>query len=310
MHAADPAKVNAVLGEFAKSAVDNYGARAVYLFGSLIYRGGAQFIDSSDVDLVVVLPDLSHAIGRWRWLQLFSEWVSGLEVKLMRVLHRTGSEPSVSVVAVTEAELVCDVHKDGHREFFTANVFRDLVTAAEAEGIPGAGVRSTDRFVAGALSFTQKARNDFLAVSANDTPRMTEFLGPDPLPKRVMRAAAMASRASGRTGGAGAEHDVQEGLDLLSNELYARRDDDPAYRQLQDLVSVRRHARGTPRPVEPAQQLLLAEMIYDIASGASRLGSATGGGAGPAPADHPPSEAGAGVANANAASAGDASPAQ
>ncbi len=196
-------------------------------------------------------------------------------MRLLKVLRRTGAEPSVSVVAVTQAERDYDVHKDGHRDFFTANVFRDLVTGAEGEGLPGAGAGSTDRFVAGALAFAQKVRNDFLAVSANDTPKLDDFSGADPLPKRVMRAAAMAARASGRSGGPGAEHDVQEGLDLLTNELYALREKDPAYRQLQDVVSVRRHARGALRPVEPAHQLLLGEMIYDLAIGATPSGTSS-----------------------------------
>jgi len=53
-----------------------------------------------------------------------------------------------------------DLHKDGHRQFFTANTFRDLATDIEATGIPNAGSASTDRFVASALALTQKIRNE------------------------------------------------------------------------------------------------------------------------------------------------------
>jgi len=254
-----------VLKTWAKLAVEDFEAKAVYLFGSLIYKDGAQFMDGSDIDLVVVMPELAGAVDRWRWLRRFSEAVTGLEFKLMRELRRPATQPMVSIVAVTETELVFDLHKDGHRQFFTSNTFRDLVTSTDSEGLPNAGSSETDRFVAGALSVAQKIRNDFLAVSANGTHRLTDHGGDDPAPKRIMRAAAMAARATGGTEGPGAEHDVKEGLDLLTHELYERRDDDPAYRHLQDLMSVRRQARGELRPVDAAQQLLLGEMVYELA---------------------------------------------
>lgn len=256
--------INEVLEKWANVAVHDFGATAAYLFGSLVYKGGDQFMASSDVDLVLVLPETGSALDRWRWLQRFSEAVADLEIKLLRILKRSGHEATVSVVAVTQKELDFDVHKDGHREFFTANTFRDLVTGTEREGLPGAGSATTNRFVAGALSFVQKLRNEYLAVSANGTPKLGNHEGSDPLPKRIMRAAAMAARAVGNSHGPGAEHDVKEGLDLLTAELYALREGDPAYRQLQDLVSVQRLARGEHHPVEPVHQLLLAEMIFDL----------------------------------------------
>ena len=270
--------INEVLEKWANIAVRDYGAAAVHLFGSLVYKGGDQFMASSDVDLVLVLPETGSALERWRWLQRFSEAVADLEMKLLRVLKRSGHESAVSVVAVTQTELNFDVHKDGHREFFTANTFRDLVAGTEREGLPGAGSATTDRFVAGALSFVQKLRNEYLAVSANGTPKLGNYEGSDPLPKRIMRAAAMAARAIDNSHGPSAEHDVKEGLDLLTAELYALRDGDPAYRQLQDLVSIQRLARGELHPVESVHQLLLAEMIFDLVTRMRSGGGRSGGG--------------------------------
>lgn len=265
----DLVKIRDILKRWAAEAVGPFEAQAVYVFGSLVYMDGEQFMDSSDIDLVVVLPPLDDAVERWRWQQRFSEVVANLEVALMRALKRDGAEPLVSVVAVTELELNFDVHKDGHREFFSANTFRDLVAGTDAVGIAGARTKDADRFVAGALSLVQKVRNDFLAVSANETPRLVDYHGEDGVPKRIMRGAAMAARAIGETSGPGAEHDVRAGLDLLSDELYARRKGEPPYRSLQDLVSVRRNGRGELRPVDPSNQLLLAEIIYDLVTGTS-----------------------------------------
>ena len=47
--------INEVLEKWANIAVRDYGAAAVHLFGSLVYKGGDQFMASSDVDLVLVL---------------------------------------------------------------------------------------------------------------------------------------------------------------------------------------------------------------------------------------------------------------
>jgi predicted nucleotidyltransferase len=276
--------INELLEKWAKIAVTDYGAAAVHLFGSLVYKGGEQFMASSDVDLVLVMPEMGSALERWRWLQRLSEAIADLEVSLLRVLRRLGDEPAVSVVAVTQTELNFDVHKDGHREFFTANTFRDLITGTEREGLHGAGSATTDRFVAGALSFVQKLRNEYLAVSANGTPKLGNHEGSDPIPKRIMRAGAMAARAIGNSNGPGAEHDVKEGLDLLTAELYAIRDSDPAYRQLQDLVSIQRLARGELHPVESVHQLLLAELIFDLVT----RGRSGGGHQSPEPDGHNP----------------------
>ncbi len=252
-------------------------ASAVYLFGSLIYKGGVQFGESSDIDLVVIMPELHDALARHRWLDKFSQHKDALEIKLLRTLTRLGNEPLVSVVAVTRAEIEMDIHKDGHREFFSSNTFRDFSTSVQTVGLPCMNPQKPTRFVAGAIGFVQKIRNEYLAVSPNGTATLVPYVGSDPLPKRLMRAAAMAAHASGQSQGPGAEHDVQEGLDLLTNYLYSNRSSNPAFRRLQDLLSVRRLARGAHGPVTASDQLLLAELIYDLTLGGTSSGAITPG---------------------------------
>jgi hypothetical protein len=55
----------------------------------------------------------------------------------------------------------------------------------------------------------------------------------------------------------------------LSDHLYGIRKKHPALLRLQDLVSVRRGARGAGGALEPLDQLLLSELIYDLALGLS-----------------------------------------
>lgn len=290
MTSTDLTQLHQELTTWGASSIGTYGAKAAYLFGSLLHKNGAQFNESSDIDLVVVMPDISDASDRYRWLERFLTSKEELEYLLMRRLKRSAMEPSASVVAVTDLELLANVHKDGHREFFTANSFHDLSSAVQTTGLPYAGTSPCTRFVAGALSFVQKMRNEYFAVSANGKMTLDAYDGPDPLPKRIMRAAAMAARAIGNSSGPGAEHDVQEGLDLLTSVLYGLRDKNPLYRNLQDILSVRRRARGQYRSVELADQLLLGEIIYDIVARSPIAASAAPQPAsGPRPAHSPAS---------------------
>jgi hypothetical protein len=254
------------LTSWAQDAVTRLGATHIHVLGSLVYKNGEQFGASSDIDLVMVMPELTDASERTRWLESFSEHKQLLEGALVRALRRSAQEPIVSVAAVTKAEIAMDIHKDGHREFFSKNSFRDLISGTEHTGLPGAGTQTPSRFVHAAVAFTQKIRNEFFATSFNTTAKLLAYGGEDPLPKRFMRTAAMAARAQDNNLEPGAEHDVRAGLDRLFLELtLLRRQHHPAYLQLQDLVSVRRGARGAGGAVKPSDQLLLAELIYDIA---------------------------------------------
>lgn len=265
MTAIDLTKLHDQLKDWAETAVSTFDAASVSIFGSLIYKNGDQFNDSSDLDLVVLMPDMDDAVSRHRWLEAFANHKDILERDLLRPLKRLADEPTVSVVAITTQELAYDVHKDGHREFFSANTFRNLVTGEETKGHPSAATKNADRFLAAALGFTQKIRNRHFSVSANGTTHLKAYHGSDPLPKQMMRAAAMAGRAAGTTTEPGAEHDLKEGLDVVSSHLYRVRGSHRAYSRIQDLLSVRRGARGAGGAFEPSDQLLLAEVIYDIA---------------------------------------------
>ncbi|MDX0009028.1 hypothetical protein GOB13_15220 [Sinorhizobium meliloti] len=273
-------KLHELLRDWALKAVEGYDAAGVYLFGSLIYRDGAQFGESSDVDLVVTLPKLDNALERYRWLDAFVGHKSHLEIELMKLLNRKGDVPISSIVAITDEEITADVHKDGHREFFSANTFQDLTSGKFAVGLPSAGKSRPNRFLAAALSFSQKTRNQHFAISPNNTLKLHAYDGDDPLPKPIMRAAAMAARNQVEHAEVGVEHDVQEGLDAIFNELYLRRRGLPQWRHLYEVVSVRRKARGEWRPIQPSDQLLLGELIFDMAFGRSNGTSGGAGGSG------------------------------
>ncbi|MCA0012902.1 hypothetical protein LB561_09860 [Mesorhizobium sp. B292B1B] len=236
----------------------------VYLFGSAIYQGGDQFdVQRSDLDLVVVFHedlDASERVERLQQLQLFKV---GLELRMVPSLHRTNcEEPGVSVVPVSSVELEANIHKSGARRFFDKNIFLDLSTGEQSLGLPGAGLGILPDENRQALEYVQKVRNQFLAISANQTGGIAPFDGPDPLPKSLARVAAQLSPDARE----GEWYDTRIGLEYLSAELSRRRSESDAFRTLYRKISIRRGGRGQRPALSNADQLLLAELLYDVAA--------------------------------------------
>ncbi|WP_407187329.1 nucleotidyltransferase domain-containing protein [Bradyrhizobium centrosematis] len=256
------------LTAWAKSVADDIGTAGVYLFGSLVYRGGAQFGPASDVDLVVCFPnDCNDELARWNWEKELHDRKVQLEADLATVL--TGSDPKkpiCSVVVPTALEIEADVHKDGARGFFKENAFLNLLDGSQTRGLPNAGSRPLkDRLTIEVLRFAQKKRNQFFAVNAGGEGGLAPYEGADAAPKDVMRYAAMAAHPNDSHAEPGAEYDTQAGLDFLSNRLYENRNKDAAFGELHHWLSIRRNARGEVGPLTPSAHLLFAEIIASVA---------------------------------------------
>jgi hypothetical protein len=265
------AEIETLLRQWAKSVNETIGCDGAFVFGSLIYKSGVQFNPmTSDVDLVIGIPEAAtDAPSRAKWILDFLTHKQQLELSLMTLLKRPkANDPICSVVAVTQAELRSDIHKDGAAGFFGTNAFRNLLREGAADGALAAGTNPiTNNHVRSALQFAQKYRNIFLGVSANGTGKLLPWTGDDPVPKDVMRHAARAAAARLQQGEPGAEFDVKIGLDFLSEHLYTRRDQSRYYYRLHDWVSGRRGGKGSDDSVNhlpPEMYLLLAEVIYDL----------------------------------------------
>lgn len=100
---------------------------------------------------------------------------------------------------------------------------------------------------------------------ADGTGGIDLFNGADPVPKDVMRYGAMAARLRKPEAEVGAEYDTQAGLDYLTNFLFDAKERNAAYARLHNWVSVRRGARGQVGPLTPADNILMAEIIWDLA---------------------------------------------
>lgn len=239
----------------------------LFLFGSAIYLSGEQFdSEQSDLDIVCQLPDEAAvtAISRWEFLKSLFHDKAQLELTMIPTLSRTNcTEPGVSIVPVTNIEVRTDIHKSGSLRFFSKNIFYDLQKKEETLALhPEAGTRAVRYERRQALEYVQKIRNEYLSVSANRTGGIREFNGRDPMPKALCRAAAQLNTDAN----VGEWYDTRLGLELMFDQLRSRSAEDKAIRKLFDRLSVRRRGRGRERALSADDQLLLAELLFDLAA--------------------------------------------
>lgn len=236
----------------------------LFLFGSAIYKGGEQFDrEYSDLDIACLLPGPNSALKRFNALKALQVHKANLELDMIRALSRvTCTDPGVSIVTITEFELHANIHKSGARSFFSKNFFYDLMAREETLGIPLAGTRTMKDEYRQALEYVQKIRNEYLAIAANGTGGLGEFRGVDPMPKALLRAAAQLNTDAVD----GEWYDTRLGLELMFSILRDRRADGPMFKKLFDRVSVRRGGRGLKTSLSPNDQLLLTEILFDVAA--------------------------------------------
>lgn len=256
-----------LLEAWAQALQKNIGSTGVYVFGSLIHRDGRQFSSNSDIDLVVCFPHgMDSALSRLDWLVALHAEKIKLETSLANLLGRDPNVPICSFVVPTLFDIGGDLHKDGASGFFAGNYFLDLTTGAKTTGLPGAGAKPISNALAqNCVRFAQKKRNQYLDVSADGTTSFAPFDGNEPLPKDVMRHAAMAAELSTPGAEPGSQFDVQFGLDFVSNGLYAERASNKYVEDVHDRLSVRRGARGQRASLAERDQVFLAEWILDRA---------------------------------------------
>mgnify|MGYP001609742400 CR=1 FL=1 len=264
LNPADPASVAIELCVSWATTVQAAMPCDVYLFGSAIYQGGDQFdAQTSDLDLVVVFTDEPDAVERVKRLEKLKAFKAQLELKLIPALNRTEcTEPGVSVVVLTQHELRANVHKSAVRRFFDRNFFLDLKTpnTPPVLGLAEAGttvILDEDRH---ALEYAQKARNEYSAVAANATGGLSAYDGADPLPKNLTRIAAQLSPDVP----IGEWYDTRHGLELVFGLL--SKGQGAELEALFLKVSKRRGGRGHREALTAEDQLLLGELVADLAA--------------------------------------------
>lgn len=188
-------------------------------------------------------------------------------MELLTLLQRIHAAiPIVSVVPVTYYEIQGDIHKDGHREFFSKNYFFDLLDDSIQIIFDENKKIDFDRLSAAVASSTQRIRNKFLSYSPNGTNCFQDYFGPDPISKDLMRAAAMAKQSIEQSNKKGIEYDLEKGLDFISYVLISMSKEDNWIDEINSVLSSRRGARNSSvKHFNTEQILFISELILDKA---------------------------------------------
>jgi len=169
-----------------------------YLFGSLINENGNQFLrDRSDIDLIVILRN-SSPLNRARVCHKLQKAKLELELRLRPLLQRRNKSKSiVSLVLVTENEVIWDIHKSKSPIFFRDNKFlnlldgRDTLIPVGLDSPIGIDNREALLGIIQALEEAQKYRNKYLSPDNYKSPNKSkEDNEQDIFPKDLARSAA------------------------------------------------------------------------------------------------------------------------
>jgi hypothetical protein len=257
------------------SAGDNFGGFSKTLvFGSIVHRDGDQFNpQTGDIDLAYIFTADGTAVERWNILRELYNQGSNLELLLLRALERHSAAAAIaSHCVLTPLEASVGVHKDGHPRLLTGARFVELPWASNlpTERVPITDAvddefLQTNQEPADVFAFVQKTRNEFLSVAPCGVRTMQPLaVDNDPVSKPLMRLAATLAWFAEQSEIENRE-DLARGLEYLCDEVLKPATDAPEVRVLKERVGVRRRSRGTPHPLTPEDQMLLAELLFDHA---------------------------------------------
>lgn len=254
----------------------------LFVFGSIVEDDAGTFMPkSSDIDLVLCFqnPSLTY-VGRAGLLKKLRSSLLDLEVRLLQLYKRgVASKPITSAVVLTQLERKLSLHKGADPTLLSAARFvsidstklrADTLVAVSPEG-EDPGFEAINREAGAAIRAVQKFRNQYVQMAPNSEPTVAPFDDEiDPLDKALMREAAKVLWTKGSRESSQGREAVRKGLEFIAERINDLAKSEPALTSLTDGLSVRRKARGTPRPLTADEQLLAWEILFEEAVGALR----------------------------------------
>lgn len=245
-----------------------------YVFGSLIHRDGRHFIaggvTASDVDLLIRFDDrISGAVDRWTALCTFREHVGNLEHRVASALNRPSAEPIFSILPLTSYEIRQCIHKGHDPKLLTDNIFFDVVENTQQEDglsqIADYQYHYENLEPFSVMKLCQKYRNGFLAANNLGKFPLQNFDDDEPLPKELMRSAAILRFFDGDKENSARRTDLEEGAKYLQALIDGRADENANLKCVSEKLSGRTFHRGKSEPLTPQDMLLMHEELFDRA---------------------------------------------
>ena len=263
-----------VLVDWAREVGKLNGVDKLYIFGSLINDNARDFqMATSDLDLVLLMNESANDIGnRLKLVEACEEKVDELEGRLIKVLGRDSQHPHTSIVCLTPKEAYHGIHKSGDVNLLSEKQFvvieKGIGLHSEHVQItmdldePGFYTEFADDLVA--IQYAQEVRNNFLSNSYNEVHRgLLEHLGDDPLPKKMLRTAAI-------LGWKELGEDRRRRTDLTVGVRYIQRALEsvgPLGQELYRKIDGHLLGRGEKQSISRNETLMVAEILFDIAIG-------------------------------------------
>lgn len=242
--------------------------KGIYLFGSLVTRKGATFNNnSSDVDLVIVMPDTveDNFIKRRNWVETLFPLKLSLEQKLFSLLKRKdSSDQIVSLLSVTRFEIEKDIHKSKSKPFFKVTNFIEIGSNKPVKGRDLASYVDIDNsFLEQVFNSVQKSRNDYFASCPIGNLDRLQYDKIGQLPKDLCREAGKINSYSiEEIKDPGDYYSTAFGFDLLKANMQKRIDDSSEFEELYHWMNGNQNGKEL---LEEEKILLLYELLYDLA---------------------------------------------
>ena len=251
-----------------------HAALDVFVFGSLINGDGGAFnAKSSDVDFVLALREQEDFLSRSKRVQAISAKTETLELELLKLFGRQNAgEAIASFVVIEPTERENAIHKGNDGALLSMDRFvrveKSVVNLTKRARVsqyntdPQFEALNKERL--DAMRMAQGIRNSFLRQALNGTRKLGDHDADEPIPKEIMRRAAMVRWAE-KSHPSSEREDLDVGLEYLHQAVRTMGGEDPAIVDLRAKITARRKGRSQSRALTATDQLILGELLFDLA---------------------------------------------
>jgi hypothetical protein len=192
-----------------------------------------------------------------------------LEHAVAKALNRTSNEAIFSILPLTNYEIRQCIHKGHDPKLLTDNIFFDVsrneTVARGLSVIADYHYHYENLEPFSVMKLCQKYRNSFLSTNLLGKFKQMDFDDSEPLPKELMRSAAILRFFDGDREDASRRTDLEEGATYLFDLVKGLEGVHAQYKTLRQKLSSRTFSRARAEALSPEDMLLLNEVLFDRA---------------------------------------------
>jgi len=248
----------------------------ILVFGSILNQEGRLFIPTgivnSDIDILLIFSDKCDSVlDRFSGCQKIRECKRHLEIEGARILGRTElNSPIFSTITITEYEIYHGIHKGFDPKIFTTNIFYNVLEKEQIDDGLTDYVDFAYHFenieAFSAIRLCQKIRSEYTKVNAVGNSTFRDFSSEEPLPKELMRTAALINFIDTDMENDQDRTNIILGTRFIEDSFKTKSKDNEIFRRLYEKIQTRSFNRPSDMtPLTPDDILLVCELLYDEA---------------------------------------------